>query len=174
MNLHTNRRIETSYPIEILIKPISEPDADWKKLGDGPGYFDIPDNMVAEIGIRNLNDETIKGLIEEIQDVEGLVSLNLSENRNVGNKGLRFLPMLSQISHLNISACCLNDYGIDPIIKMGNLRALDLSYCTRLTDLSIKKVGEMRRLRELNLRGVPKITHATIKKIERRDLVIHR
>ncbi len=116
---------------------------------DGPGFFDIPEDMLAEISIRNLHDDSIKGLIEEIQDVDGLFSFNLSENRNVGNKGMRFIPLLTQISHLNLSACGLNDYGIDPIIQMRNIRYLDLSYCTRLTDLSIKKLADMRRLEEL-------------------------
>jgi hypothetical protein len=174
MNEQRNRRIVTSYPIEILIKPTNQMDSDWVKLGNGPGFFDIPADMVAEISIKNLKDETIKVLIEEIQDVDGLFSFNLSENRNVGNKGMRFIPLLAQISHLNLSACGLNDYGIDPIIKMRNIRYLDLSYCTRLTDLSIKKLGEMRRLEEIYLRGIPKISHAALRKIERRDLIIRR
>ena len=174
MNQQTNRRIETSFPVEILVRPDNQPDIEWIKLDDGPGYFNIPDGMVAEIIIRNLNDDTIKPMIEEIQYVNGLISFNLSENRNVGNKGMRFIPMLTQIIHLNLSACGLNDYGIDPIIKMNNLRFLDLSYCTRLTDLSIKKIGEMRYLEEVYLRGIPKISHAALKKIERRDLVIRR
>jgi len=174
MNDQQNRRIETSYPIEILIKPANHTESDWVKLDDGPGFFDIPEDMLAEISIRNLHDDSIKGLIEEIQDVDGLFSFNLSENRNVGNKGMRFIPLLTQISHLNLSACGLNDYGIDPIIQMHNIRYLDLSYCTRLTDLSIKKLADMRQLEELYLRGIPKITHAAVKKIERRDLIIRR
>ncbi len=174
MNDQQNRRIETSYPIEILIKPANQTESDWVKLDDGPGFFDIPEDMLAEVSIRNLHDDSIKGLIEEIQNVDGLFSFNLSENRNVGNKGMRFIPLLTQISHLNLSACGLNDYGIDPIIQMHNIRYLDLSYCTRLTDLSIKKLADMRQLEELYLRGIPKITHAAVKKIERRDLIIRR
>lgn len=149
-------------------------ESEWVKLDDGPGFFDIPEDMLAEVSIRNLHDDTVRGLIEEIQNVDGLFSFNLSENRNVGNKGMRYIPLLTQISHLNLSACGLNDYGIDPIIQMRNIRYLDLSYCTRLTDLSIKKLAEMRRLEELYLRGIPKITHAAVKKIERRDLIIRR
>ena len=103
--------------------------------------------MVAEISIQNQHDETIKGLIEEIQFVDGLYSFNLSENRNIGNKGIRWVPLLTQITALNLSACGMNDYGIDPILNMTNIRYLDLSYCTRLTDLTIKKLGSMRRLR---------------------------
>ncbi|MDX9850149.1 MAG: hypothetical protein RBT01_06580 [Anaerolineaceae bacterium] len=174
MNDQRNRRIETSYPIEILIKPANHMESEWVKLDDGPGFFDIPEDMLAEVSIRNLHDDTVRGLIEEIQNVDGLFSFNLSENRNVGNKGMRYIPLLTQISHLNLSACGLNDYGIDPIIQMRNIRYLDLSYCTRLTDLSIKKLAEMRRLEELYLRGIPKITHAAVKKIERRDLIIRR
>jgi hypothetical protein len=174
MRLQSNRRIVTSFPIEILIRPNNQPEVDWIKLDDGPGYFDIPDGMEAEIVARNLNDETIKPMIEELQNVHGLVSFNLSENRNVGNKGMRFVPLLNQIIYLNLSACGLNDYGIDPIIKMNHLRFLDLSYCTRLTDLSIKKIGEMRYLQELYLRGIPKISHAALRKIERHDLLIRR
>ena len=169
-----SRRIETSYPIEILIRPENQPDVEWRKLDEGPGFIDIPIGMVAEIAIQNQHDETIKGLIEEIQFVDGLYSFNLSENRNVGNKGIRWVPLLTQITELNLSACGMNDYGIDPILNMTNIRYLDLSYCTRLTDLTIKKLGGMRRLEEIYLRGIPKITHAAIKKIERHDLIIRR
>lgn len=168
------RRIETSFPLEIYIRPRNQPQMDWEKLDNGPGYIDIPDDMEAEINVRNQNDESIKRLIEEIQHVEGLASFNLSENRNVGNKGMRFIPLLTQIYQLNLSACGMNDYGIDPIISMKNILYLDISYCTRLTDLSIKKLAEMRSLKELYLRGLPKITHAALKKIERRDLHIRR
>jgi Leucine-rich repeat (LRR) protein len=174
MDNQSNRKIETSFPIEIYLRPVNQKEIDWIKLDEGPGYFEIPDGMEAEIAVRNMNDETIKPVIEELQFVEGLVSFNLSENRNVGNKGMRFVPLLTQISDLILSACGMNDYGIDPIIKMKNVHYLDISYCTRLTDLSIKKLGEMRSLEELYLRGIPKITHAALKKIERRDLVIRR
>lgn len=174
MSQNNNSRIETSFPIEIFIRPINQPQIDWIKFDEGPGYFDIPEGMEAEITMRNQKDESIKPMIEEIQHVVGLASLNLSENRNVGNKGMRFIPLLTQIYQLNLSACGLNDYGIDPIISMKNIRYLDISYCTRLTDLSIKKLGEMRSLEELYLRGIPKITHAALKKLERRNLLIRR
>ena len=78
------------------------------------------------------------------------------------------------ISELNLSACGLNNHGMDILVKMKNIRKLDLSYCTRLTDEGILKIKNMRKLEELNLRGIPKITHATIKWIERRDLLIKR
>lgn len=169
-----NRKIETSHTIEIFLRPEGRREVDWVKLDEGPGYFEIPKGMEAEISVRNLNDETIKPVVEELQFVDGLVSFNLSENRNVGNKGMRFIPLLTQISELNLSACGMNDYGIDPIIGMKNIKFLDLSYCARLTDLTIKKLGEMRSLEELNLRGIPKISHASIKKIERRKLSIRR
>ena len=174
MEMNSNRKIETSYPIEIWAKPEHDLQSEWIKFGIGPGYFEIPQGMVAEVSIQNQHDDTIKGVIEEIQFVEGLYSFNLSENRNVGNKGVRYIPLLRQITALNLSACGLNDYGIDPIINMRNIRILDLSYCTRLTDISIKKLGEMRRLEELYVRGIPKITHAALKKIERQDLNIRR
>ena len=174
MSVPNNRKIESSFPIEIYIRPVQKKDTDWIKFDEGPGYFEIPEGMEAEISIQNLNDDIIKPVIEEIQYVEGLVSSSLSENRNVGNKGMRFVPLLTQISELNLSACGMNDYGIDPIIAMKNVKYLDISYCTRLTDLSIKKLGEMRSLEELYLRGIPKITHAALKRIERRNLLIRR
>lgn len=174
MSEQNNRKIETSFPVEIFLRPVGQKEREWIKLEDGPGYFEIPQDMEAEISIRNLNDETIKPMIEELQFVDGLVSFNLSENRNVGNKGMRFIPLLTQISELILSACGMNDYGIDPIISMKNVKYLDVSYCPRLTDLTIKKLGEMRSLEELYLRGIPKITHAAIKKIERHDLLIRR
>lgn len=128
--------------------------------------------MVASISIQGIHDETLKLLVDELHDVDGIERLDLSENRNIGNEGVRWLVDMQQISVLNLSACGLNNRGLDSIIKMKNLRKLDISYCTRITDIGLKKIKEMRNLEDLYIRGIPRITHAAIKWLERHDLVI--
>ncbi len=168
------RRIETSLPLSILIKPITDLEQDWLPFEEGPGIFVIPSDHVAMVEIQNLHDDLVSTLVEEIADCAVLYELNLSENRNIGNEGMRWIKNLTQISRLNLSACGLNDRGLDLIIPMRNVTYLDLSYCTRITDIGIKKLDQMRSLEELYIRGIPRITHAAVKKIERRNLLIRR
>lgn len=166
--------IETSLPIEILIRPENQPEATWQSFGVGPGYFQIPEDAVALVAIQGINDQVVKTLVEELRDVTSIVELNLSENRRVENPAMRWIAEMSQLTHLNLSACGLNDRGIDQIIKMGNLTHLDISYCTRITDIGLKKLKNMRNLEDLYIRGIPKIKHASVKWLERHDLIIRR
>ncbi|PKO12497.1 MAG: hypothetical protein CVU39_23715 [Chloroflexi bacterium HGW-Chloroflexi-10] len=172
MNEPSNQRIITELAIDVLIRPIDQPTLDFQPFDKGPGYIDIPAGYVAEITIQNIHDETLRTLIEEIRDVDNIVSLNLSENRNLGNAGMRWVKDMTQLYSLNLSACGLNDRGLDPILQMRHLKRLDLSYCVRLTDVGIKKLTVMRNLEELDLHGIPKITNAGIRWVERHSLTI--
>lgn len=172
--MQTERRIETTLPLEILLKPAKSDDDDWMPYDEGPGIFTIPEDQVAMVVIQNIHDDTVKTLVEEIKDCKAVLELNLSENRNVGNKAMRWIKDLHNISRLNLSACGLNDRGLDPILSMSNLVHLDLSYCTRLTDAGIKKLDKMRNLEEIYLRGIPRMSHAGLKRLERRGLVLRK
>jgi hypothetical protein len=172
--MEIDRKIETTLPLSLLIKPLDRLDQDWVPFEQGPGIFLIPHNHVAMVEIHNLHDDLVSTLVEEIADCTVLYELNLSENRNVGNEGMRWIKNMIYISRLNLSACGVNDRGLDLIIPMRNITFLDLSYCTRITDIGIKKLDKMRSLEELSIRGIPRITHAAVKKIERRDLTIRR
>ena len=172
--MEIDRKIETTLPLSILIKPIDDLEHFWIPFEQGPGIFTIPENHVAMVEIQNLHDDMVPTLVEEIADCSVLLELNLSENRNVGNEGMRWIKNLTQISRLNLSACGVNDRGLDLIIPMRNVTFLDLSYCTRITDIGIKKLDQMRSLEELYIRGIPRITHAAVKRIERRNLLIRR
>ncbi len=172
MEKRTNNQVETSLPLQILIRPATDPNRDWQPFDIGPGYFNIPVGMTASIVIQGIHNETLKLLVDELEYVDTIEVLNLSENRNIDNEGARWLPRMRQITELNLSACGLNNRGLDSIVKMNNIRKLDLSYCTRITDIGLKKLKVMRNLEELNLRGIPRITHAAIKWIERHDLMI--
>lgn len=172
MTNKTNNLIETSLHIKILIRPIHNRTADWQPFGEGPGYFEIPADWEASILMQGIHNQTLKTLVDELHDVDGIARLNLSENRNIDNEGIRFLVEMTQITDLNLSACGLNNRGIDYLIKMKNVRKLDLSYCTRITDIGLKKLKNMRNLEELYIRGIPRITHAAIKWISRHDLNI--
>ena len=174
MEYNPNHRIETSLPIEIFIRPVDQPAAAWQPFDVGPGYFQIPDDAVAMVAIQGINDQVVKTLVEELRDVTPIVELNLSENRRVENPAMRWIAEMSQLTHLNLSACGLNDRGIDQIITMGNLTHLDISYCTRITDIGLKKLKNMRNLEDLYIRGIPKIKHASVKWLERHDLTIRR
>lgn len=168
----TSDNIDTTLAIDILIKPLNDLDADWQPFEQGPGIFTIPEGYTAMVTIQNIHDDTVLTLVEEIKECTSILELNLSENRNVGNKAMRWIKTLDKISRLNLSACGLNDRGLEQILTMSNLTFLDLSYCTRITDSGLKKLKQMRNLEEIYIRGIPRITHAAVKWIERHDLTI--
>lgn len=170
--MENSRKIATSLPIRVFLKPEDDLTAPWTPFEYGPGYITIPEGYIASVEIQNIDDYILKTLVDEISSCRAIYELNLSENRKIGNKGIRYLPALDQITSLNLSAVGLNDYGIEPLLTMKNIRFLDISYCTRITDMGLKKFGEMRNLEDLYIRGIPKITHAAVKWIERHDLTI--
>ena len=172
MEISAGSRIETSLPINILIRPIDQPESPWQPFGIGPGYFQIPDNTVVCIEIQQIDDQILRELVNELRDVLEIIELNLSENRKIENPGMRWISELTQLTNLNLSACGINDRGIDQILLMRNIKKLDISYCTRITDLGLRKFKKMRNLEELYIRGIPRIKHASVKFLERRDLII--
>ncbi len=174
MEISSANRIETSLPIEILIRPTNQPESPWLPFGIGPGYFQIPADTVACIVIQQIDDQILRELVSELRDISEIIELNLSENRKIENPGLRWIAEMTQLTRLNLSACGINDRGIDQIITMRNITYLDISYCTRITDIGLRKFKNMRNLEELYIRGIPRIKHASIKFIERRDLLIRR
>jgi hypothetical protein len=174
MEINSENRIETSLPIEIFIRPADQPESPWQPFGIGPGYFQIPDDTVVSIVIQQIDDEILRELVSELRDISAIIELNLSENRKIENPGMRWIAEMTQLTHLNLSACGINDRGIDQIITMRNIKNLDISYCTRITDIGLRKFKNMRNLEELYIRGIPRIKHASVKFIERRNLTIRR
>jgi hypothetical protein len=159
--------------IFVLTRP-ADSDADWQEFDRGPGYFAIPADQEVRVRAKSINDEELYELVQELQDVETLRFLDLSENRNVTNIGLARLKALPQLTGLNLSSCSITDSGMENLRALTNLKHLNISYCNRLTDLALKSIEAIRSLSYVDIQGCTNITKGGISRIRHRNLTVHR
>ncbi len=162
----------SALPITVLTRPSA--DVDWLELDQGPGYFHVPQGHEVRVRIKSIGDSELIELVQELRDVEELRFLDLSENRNVTNEGLKHLRHLPQLTGLNLSSCSITTTGLDHLLNLPYLSHLNLSYCNKLTEAAMKKLESMKRLSYVDLTGVLNIGTAAMARVRRRDLTINR
>jgi hypothetical protein len=167
-------RFSSSMPIIIYTRPEDNPKQEWQELDRGPGYFTVPAGHVVHVRIKSINNEELYELVKELQDVEPLRYLDLSENRNVSNEGVARLKALPQLTGLNLSSVAVTNTGLNPLKELTNLEYLNLSYCNKLDNTALKPLEEMRSLRDVNLLGCLGITTSGLARVRRRNLNLHR
>lgn len=166
-------RFSSSQPVIVLTRPASG-DVDWQEIDRGPGYFTVPPGHEIRVRIKSINDADLYELIQELRDVEDLRFLDLAENRNVTNEGLKYLRLLPQLTGLNLSSCSITNTGLEHLRELPRLSSLYLSYCNKLTDAALKTLESMKRLTYVDIQGCLSITKAGLARVRRRDLNIHR
>lgn len=161
-------------PVLVFHRPAGQTLIDWQELDRGPGYFTIPAGDEAGVRIKNIDDDTLENLIQEMAECPVITFINISENRKITNDGLQLLTAMRQISALNLSSCGITDAGLPHLKLFRHLTYLNLSYCNRLTDAGVKALHALTNLTFLDLQGCVKMTTAGMGRIERRGLTIHR
>jgi Leucine-rich repeat (LRR) protein len=163
----------STHPIIVLTRP-EDSGLDWQELDRGPGYFTIPAGHEVRVRIKSIDDRDLQDLVQELEGVEMLRFLDLSENRNVSNAGLARLSVLPQLTGLNLSSCSITSTGPEQLRRLPNLTHLYLSYCNRLTDAALKTLESMRNLVYVDLQGCLSITKGGLARVRRRTLEIYR
>lgn len=151
-----------------------DPQVDWQEVDRGPGYFRVAPGDAVRVRIKSIGDERLHILVEELRDLPGLRSLDLSENRNLTDAGLKRLKPLAQLEELILSSTNLTWRSLEHLSALPHLERLDLSYCNRINDSAVKGLRELKRLEYLDLQGCLSITHAGVSKIQRPGLTIRR
>jgi hypothetical protein len=158
----------------VLYRPENNQTADWQVLDRGPGYFHIPPEHEVRIRLKSGNDRDLQTLVEEIEGVAVITSLDLSENRNITDAGIARLKNLPQLRALNLSSCDITRAALDHLAELPLLTSLNLSYCNRLDDSAIKGLNALSRLSYLDIKACMQMTKAGINRLQRRGLEIHR
>jgi Leucine-rich repeat (LRR) protein len=114
------------------------------------------------VRIKSIDNQDLADLVRELQTVEPLRFLDLSENRNVSNEGLARLRGLPQLTGLNLSSCGITSSGVEFLRELPQLEYLNLSFCNKLTDQVVKILENMRRLTYVDLQGCLSITNGAI------------
>ncbi|HSV85866.1 MAG TPA: leucine-rich repeat domain-containing protein [Levilinea sp.] len=149
-------------------------DADWHELDRGPGYFHVPPGCEVRIRMKGANDHELRILVEELDGVTAITSLDLSENRKITDAGIVRLKSLLQLRDLNLSSCDITRITLDHLAELPNLQSLNLSYCNRLDDSAVKSLNALSSLAYLNLQACMQMTRAGVNRLQRRGLEIHR
>jgi hypothetical protein len=151
-----------------------EQDADWQELDRGPGYFHVPPGHEVHIRLKSATDQDLQTLVEEIAGTPAVISLDLSENRNITDAGIARLKNLPQLKELNLSSCDITRRSLDHLAELPELRSLNLSYCNRLDDSAVKGLNALTSLEFLDIQACMQITRAGVSRLQRRGLEINR
>jgi hypothetical protein len=164
----------STLPIVIFCRPTGQITEEWKEFDRGPGYFDLPGGHEVMIKVKQINDDDLCQLTQELMGCNMITSLDLAENRKVTDDGLECLKALPQLVYLNLSSCDITNKGLPYLVELQQLKVLNLSYCHRLTDLGLRILKGLPHLVFLDLQGVLRITKAGMSKIRKDGLTIHR
>ncbi len=147
---------------------------DWQEVDRGPGYFTVPADQQIGIRIKSIDDSALAILVDELRDLSALVSLDLSENRNLSNESLAVLKGLPQLEMLNLSSTNISSQALNHLKALPNLHRLFLLYCNRLNDSALKILKSIHQIQFVDLQGCLGITNAAFSRVRRRSLSIHR
>ncbi len=171
---HQEFHFSSTLPIVIFCRPTGQSVIEWKEFDRGPGYFDLPDGQDVMIKIKQINDDDLCQLTQELKGCNLVTSLDLAENRKVTDDGVECLKALPQLVYLNLSSCDITNRSLPGLLELQQLKVLNLSYCHRLTDIGLRILKGLPHLEFLDLQGVLKITKAGMSKIRKDGLTIHR
>jgi len=171
---HPEFHFSSTLPIIIFCRPTGQTIEEWKEFDRGPGYFDLPEGQDVMIKVKQIDDDDLCQLTQELKGCTMVTSLDLAENRKVSDDGLECIKMLPHLIYLNLSSCDITNTGLPYLLELQHLKVLNLSYCHRLTDIGLRILKGLPRLEYLDLQGVIKITKAGMSKIRRDGLTIHR
>lgn len=166
--------VHFSSSLPIIIYSRNPGEADWQEVDRGPGYFNIPADQEVGIRIKGIEDKVLQALVKELEGVENLRYLDLSENRNLSNNALAYLKPLRSLTALSLSSTNIASKAIEHLKELPNLQRLNLSYCNRLTDPALKTLESMRSLEFVDLKSCLGITKAALSRVRRRNLTINR
>jgi hypothetical protein len=166
-------RFSSALPVVIYSRPIGQ-DVDWQEVDRGPGYFHVPAGDEIRVRIKGITDADLTDLVGELQGVQEIHFLDLSENRNVTNEGLVRLKGMPQLTGLNLSSCSITNTGLEPLRDLPHLAYLNLSYCSRLSDPALKTLEAMKNLVYVDLQGCLGFTNGGLARVRRRKLTIYR
>ena len=164
----------SALPIIVYARPAGNPTLDWQEVDRGPGYFNIEDGWEIGVRLKGIDDRVLAQLVKELRPVAMLRFLDLSENRNITNKGLAELAALSQLTILNLSACTISSLGMTHLKSLTHLERLIMQFCNGLNDDSLKPLEAIRSLEFVDIQGCMGIGQAALSRIRRRTLTIQR
>jgi Leucine-rich repeat (LRR) protein len=164
----------SSLPVVLYLYQPGQHPAEWREFDRGPGIFHIPAGSQVVVNIRTIGDKDLETLSREIVTCPAVTFLNLSENRNISDKGMEVFTSLDQLTGLNLSSCGITDAGMAFLGSLSHLQHLNLAFCNRISDVGLRYLHKLSKLTYLDLQGCVKTSQGGVSKLERKTLTIHR
>jgi len=101
---------------------------------------------------------------EDLQWVEGVLDVKLSECEQITDAGLAHL---GSVTTLDIRGCKITNEGLR---HLGHVTTLDLSWCKLITDEGLRHLGSVRKL---DIGGCPKVTKEGIARLRSRGASVY-
>ncbi|HWQ46928.1 MAG TPA: hypothetical protein VN376_08680 [Longilinea sp.] len=149
-------------PIIVFTRPADQPKVEWAEGDRGPGYFQVENDQVAMVRVKNIGNKELAQLVGELVNCKQVISLNLAENRKITDAGLEVLKDLPWLTDLNLGACDITNDGLEHLKALPHLERLSLIFCNRISDEGMRTVGKFRNLEFLDILGCVHITHSGI------------
>ncbi len=165
------QKLSLSSDCQIFVR---ESGQEWQVLDLAPGIFEFNPNQEAGIRIQNIDDDALSLLVKEIDNHPQVKMLNLSENRKISDRGLKFLKHLPELTTLNLSSCDLTDQGLPKLAALKNLEWLNLSYCNRITYIGLKSLTGLSRLTYLDLQGCINVKGGEVPRLKFKNVKINK
>lgn len=138
--------------------------------------------QVNRLAAPTLNDNDLEYLASKVSVTE----LNLGDNRNFTDVGLKHVAKLKGLEHLSMDRTNVTDAGIKHLRKvplvyinlwhtrigdrslgyvaeMGTMKQLQIKGCSAVTDKGVAKLSSLNQLWMVNLSGCNKITDKSVK-----------
>jgi F-box/leucine-rich repeat protein 14 len=138
-----------------------------KDVGDGTlGRIGTYCNNLRHLSLEGNTKITNAGLLLLAWGAKELVSLNLKSCRNITDHGINVMavnadgsPLGSKLEFLGLQDCKLTDKSLAYISRgMPQLKRINLSTISGITDTGLKYLAEMPGLEEVNLRNCDNVT----------------
>lgn len=128
---------------------------DLVKLDLGPELTDramehlrfVPKLHTLDLSCGRITDNGLANL----QNVPGLIELNLHACKKITDAGLFHISNLKQLRHLDIGATKISDAGLAHLCGLSNLEHLSLYYYTKISNAGLVHLADLKKLVFLSL-----------------------
>jgi hypothetical protein len=145
------------YKIEVLGRPLADPDAKWRKLGTTPGDVSVPRDYALGLRLLDVEEEGLSGWIATLDHPSDIVRLD-TDRLAVTEADLIALGRLTNLTRLDIkNGASITDTGLRTLRDLDGLRHLGL-FWSKVTDAGLVHLANHRFLTQLDLRESKRLT----------------
>ncbi|MCK6448328.1 MAG: hypothetical protein L6Q99_18220 [Planctomycetes bacterium] len=99
-------------------------------------------------------------------ELPSLRTLHLSYCEEITDVGMADVARMQQLERLSLRATSIGDEGLRALVRLENLRHLDLAECAAVTDRGLEILARKSNWEALFVRSCPNVTEAAIERLQ--------